>query len=1131
MIYDLTYITKTKSKDKSKGILVEEPKPLKKKQQIEQDEQYARELQDKLNKNIDWDEAIDHVKRKAKEDPVVKRYQVLKRKPQTEAQARKNMMVYLKNVAGFKMDYFKGMSYDDIRLIFEAKFNTNLASLLKTKEQIKEDENRALKRLNETPAKRAAKRKKLDEEVEELKRHLQILPNKDDGVYTEATLLARKVPVVDYQIIELNNKPYYKIIRADDTHQLYTCSNLEDSEKCKWSSKGQRMEAIGIMWCVDHNIYIHPADFVSREKVPTHKIHSRPDAKCFKVKTADVKCCCWNKIEEMTNYVEALPAKGVGLRVADSQTGNHHEDDFTPLETIRRQEEGIDFEESFAPVAHLEDVRLFIAYATHKNITIFQMNVKMAFLNGLLKEGVYVSQPKGCIDPKFLNHVYRLKKSLYGLKQAPRAWYDKLSSFIIEHGFTKETDADLQGTPTDQMIYRRMIGGLMYLPASRPNIAYATFVCAPYQARPMVKHLKEVKRIFRYIRQSYNKGLWYSKDSEFELIAYSDAGHARCKDDCKGTSGGLQFLGGKLVSWISKNKDCTAMSTAEAEYVSLSACCAQVIWMHYQLANLFTKVLPKERFEYLVHHIVIIMEHQQLVVDVHPDEPCPPNKRIAACSSVPWIYVAQFWHTLKEDDSKYRLKFMLDRKELSLTLDDFKTIFHLPQATNNNYDSFVPPLSFYDMILFYQNHLGFPMELKTPSTFKTTGLLQPWQTLCKIFSKCLTTRVTEWDQPPLQIMQMMYCFINNIHVDYAELLSEGIHYSLLHTTSSILYPRSTKIIIGRYKDKVGMKIPDWMISEEMKQTEHYRMYVEVFRIDVPLIQSPSTESTQGMHRTPSAPRSPTPKVDASASTRSTVIRLRLPQQKSTRLTPPASVLTVDKADKLILQDTLQVSLAEHKSRQEQEARENVALVEKHLASEETEKMVEGQEHYSIDHQPQSIQDDVNQQRINELLDTMQLLCEKILKREKAANLIVSQIPSSITITPVLLTVEPEDSLIIGDEDLRTILENDDESLSDEDVPKDNVKIYSNCLFKFDDEYISSDVNPLFDEILEDIENKDSHVSNLDDPALLVTPLFDSNEDECFDSGGDVDEINAFDIPLDFEDGYYDSKGMYSILRV
>nr|GEX99201.1 hypothetical protein [Tanacetum cinerariifolium] len=127
------------------------------------------------------------------------------------------------NVAGFMLDYFKGMSYDDIRPIFEAKFNSNIEFLLKIKEQIEEEENRALQSINETLAQKAAKRRKLNEEVEDLKRHLEIVPDEDDDddVYTEATPLARKVPVVDYKIIELNNKPYYKIIRADGTHQLY----------------------------------------------------------------------------------------------------------------------------------------------------------------------------------------------------------------------------------------------------------------------------------------------------------------------------------------------------------------------------------------------------------------------------------------------------------------------------------------------------------------------------------------------------------------------------------------------------------------------------------------------------------------------------------------------------------------------------------------------------------------------------------------------------------------------------------------------------------------------------------------------------------------------------------------------
>ncbi|GJU35064.1 hypothetical protein Tco_1183418 [Tanacetum coccineum] len=135
-----------------------------------------------------------------------------------------------------------------------------------------------------------------------------------------------------------------------------------------------------------------------------------------------------------------------------------------------------------------------------------------------------------------------------------------------------------------------MIRGLMYLTASRPDIAFATFVCARYQARPTGNHLKEVKWIFCYLRQTINMGLWYSKNYGFELIAYSDADHAGCNDDCRSTSRGIQFLGEKLVSWSSKKQDCTTMSTAEAE-------------TEYQLADLFTKAIPKERFEYLVHMI------------------------------------------------------------------------------------------------------------------------------------------------------------------------------------------------------------------------------------------------------------------------------------------------------------------------------------------------------------------------------------------------------------------------------------------------------------------------------------------------------------------------------------------------
>nr|GEW17111.1 hypothetical protein [Tanacetum cinerariifolium] len=189
-----------KSKDKGKGILVKEPKRKK------EDNAVLR---------------YQALKRKEKEDNVVLRYQALKRKPQKEAQARKNMIVYLKNMAGFKMEFFRGMRYDDIRPIFEKHFNYVVGFLEKSKEQLEEEASRALKRKTKSSEQQAAKKQKLDEEVEKLKKHLQIVPNDEDDVYTEATPLALKVHVVDYQIHTKNNKPYYKIIRANGTHQLF----------------------------------------------------------------------------------------------------------------------------------------------------------------------------------------------------------------------------------------------------------------------------------------------------------------------------------------------------------------------------------------------------------------------------------------------------------------------------------------------------------------------------------------------------------------------------------------------------------------------------------------------------------------------------------------------------------------------------------------------------------------------------------------------------------------------------------------------------------------------------------------------------------------------------------------------
>nr|GEU99183.1 retrovirus-related Pol polyprotein from transposon TNT 1-94 [Tanacetum cinerariifolium] len=237
-----------------------------------------------------------------------------------------------------------------------------------------------------------------------------------------------------------------------------------------------------------------------------------------------------------------------------------------------RQEEGIDFEESFAPVTRMEAIRIFLVYAAHKSFIVFQMDVKTAFLHGTLKEDVYVCQPEGFIDDDYPSHVYKLKNALYGLKQAPRAWYTQLFSDLMKSGFKMsmigemtfflglqvnqslcgiftnqsnyvleilkiyemkscdpvgtpmeikdKLDLDQNGTPVDATKYRSMIGALMSLTSSRPDIVHATCLCARYQANPVDKHLKEVKRIFRYLWGTVNTCLWYTKDYGFELTGF-----------------------------------------------------------------------------------------------------------------------------------------------------------------------------------------------------------------------------------------------------------------------------------------------------------------------------------------------------------------------------------------------------------------------------------------------------------------------------------------------------------------------------------------------------------------------------------------------------------------------------------
>nr|GEV04326.1 retrovirus-related Pol polyprotein from transposon TNT 1-94 [Tanacetum cinerariifolium] len=371
------------------------------------------------------------------------------------------------------------------------------------------------------------------------------------------------------------------------------------------------------------------------------------------------------------------------------------------------QAEGINFEESFAPVAIIEAIRIFIANVASKNMTVYQMDVKTTFLNGELKEEVYVCQPEGFFDPDHSNHVYRLKKALYGLNQAPRAWYDTLLRFLLANGFSKgvvdptlfirkkgkhtlhvqiyvddiifaltdprdcdrfskemsskfqmsmmgqvsfflglqfsqnprgifinqskyaneilkkfdfhksdpldtpmversKLDEDLSEIPVDQTRYRSMIGSLMYLTASRPDLVFAVCMCARYQSKPTKKHLEAVKwmhimQVVKTLEEAHLKVLSSLVINLSQLSDYDFAyNHVPLYCDNKSA---ITLCCNNVQHSRSKHIDIRHHFIREE--VKNRVVELYFIRIEYQLADIFTKALPKERFEFILPWIAM----------------------------------------------------------------------------------------------------------------------------------------------------------------------------------------------------------------------------------------------------------------------------------------------------------------------------------------------------------------------------------------------------------------------------------------------------------------------------------------------------------------------------------------------
>nr|GEY11419.1 hypothetical protein [Tanacetum cinerariifolium] len=559
-----------------------------------------------------------------------------------------------------------------------------------------------------------------------------------------------------------------------------------------------------------------------------------------------------------------------------------------------RQEEGINFEESFTPVARIEAIRIFITNAAKE---------------------VYVSQPEGFVDPDHLTHVYRLKKALYGLKQAPQAWYDTLSRFLLDKDFSKgvvdpilftrktgkhillvqiyvddiifaSTDpkacdmfsnemslkfqmsmmghmsfflglevsqspegifinqskfaleilkkfrmdsCDSVNTPMvdrlkldedpswiliDQTRFLSMVGSLMYLTASRPDLVFTVCMCARYQAKPTKKHLEDTRR---------------------------------------STSGSAQFLGDKLVSWSSKKQKSTVISTTKAEYISMSGCCAQILWMRsqltdygfdfnkiplycdnrsaialccnnhsrskhinirhhfireqvergvvelyfvsmdYQLADIFTKALPRQRFEFILPRLDK-MADMTAPTGQAPTMAPPVRTNDEILPRIRWVPIGKsncyidmekpqgnpiykIADTIQYDKTAGCFRCQLDEQWFVLTKDTLREALQITPINSNQ--AFIPP-PVAKVLINFVNELGYPKLVRNVSNVVTNETFQPWRALITIINLCLTGKTSGFERPRTPVLQILWGIVKRANIDYAERIWEEFTQSI-HT--------------------------------------------------------------------------------------------------------------------------------------------------------------------------------------------------------------------------------------------------------------------------------------------------------------------------------------------------------------
>nr|GEY00917.1 uncharacterized mitochondrial protein AtMg00810-like [Tanacetum cinerariifolium] len=502
------------------------------------------------------------------------------------------------------------------------------------------------------------------------------------------------------------------------------------------------------------------------------------------------------------------------------------------------------------------------------------MDVKTAFLNGELKEEVYVSQPEGFVDPDHPTHVYRLKKALYGLKQAPRAWYDTLSRFLLDNDFSKDAvdptlftrktgkhillvqiyvddiifastdptacdmfsnemsskfqmsmmgqmsffldrlnlDEDLLGIPDNQTHFRSMIGSLMYLTASRPDLVFAVCMCARYQAKPTKKHLEALKRVFRYLKGTINYGLWYPKDTAMALTAYADADHAD-----------------KMVDMTAPTGQAPTMAPPVRTDDQILP---RIRWVPIGKSNCYLD-MEKSQGNPIYKIAVDLLKNTNFF------------RAFTASSAIPSIYIQQFWDTIQYDKTAGCFRCQLDEQWFVLTKDTLREALQITPV-NNNQAFISPPTA--EALINFVNELGYPKLVRYVSNVVTNDMFQPWRALITIINLCLTGKTSGFERPRAPVLQILWGIVKRANIDYAKRIWEEFTYIrftklIIHhlqrrhkfhpRPDSALHLPNEEPVLGYLKfsakgtkrEVFGMPIPGSLITAKIREASYYQEYL------------------------------------------------------------------------------------------------------------------------------------------------------------------------------------------------------------------------------------------------------------------------------------------------------------------